>query len=105
MFYPSFLKLFLICGFVEKLYVKTVNIQWHIKQKRQKFLRSTEKMDYCQMRFLQVYHSKQEVTNTDNDEGTAAKSTMWNSDRLSFCKGLSSQRIKLALLKSVMDAN
>lgn len=57
------------------------------------------------MRFLKVYHSKQEVAKTDNDKGTTAKRTMWNSDRPSFCKGLSSQRIKWALLKSVIDVN
>lgn len=34
-----------------------------------------------------------------------AKSTMRNSDRISFCKGLSLHRIKWALLKTAIDVN
>lgn len=52
-----------------------------------------------------MYHSKQEVAKTGIDKGMAAKSTMWNSDRLSFGKGLVLHRIKWALLKPVIDVN
>lgn len=63
------------------------------------------RIDYGQIRFLKIYHSKQEVTKTDIDKGKTAKSHMRNSDRISFCKGLSLQRIKWSLLKSVIDVN
>lgn len=42
LFYSLFVKLFLICGFIEKLYMKTVNIHWLRKEKKQK--RSSSEM-------------------------------------------------------------